>query len=148
MTYRTVVTLVLETDTLGLPMSAISELQEWAEDKPYVLDCEVTEYRSHLDTDDDTNILDWPLTDVRLGFSTRVINALSQPRRRRYEDGWALKAYPEDAINSLGDLVSRDAQTLLSYKNFGKSSLDEVRNILARYGLYLHGEKRQPLRNS
>jgi len=141
------VTLVLETDTLGLPMRAISELQEWAEDQPYVLECQIADFNSQLDTGDDTDILDWPLTDVSLGFSTRVINALSQPRRRKYEDGWALKAYPQDAINSLGDLVSRDARTLLDYKNFGKSSLAEVRKVLARYGLYLLGENRQPPRN-
>ncbi len=148
MTYRTVVTLVLETDTLGLPMRAIHELQEWAENKPYVLECQVTEYRSRLDTDDDTNILDWPLTDESLGFSTRVINALSQPYRRKYEDGWTMREYPEDAINTLGDLVSRDARTLRDYKNFGKSSLAEVRKVLARYGLYLLGENRQPPRDS
>ncbi|HMS92405.1 MAG TPA: DNA-directed RNA polymerase subunit alpha C-terminal domain-containing protein [Candidatus Saccharibacteria bacterium] len=148
MTYRTVVTLVLETDTLGLPMSAISELQEWAEDKPYVLDCEVTEYRSHLELEDETNILDWPLTDESLGFSTRVINSLSNPRRRKYEYGWVMRESPEDAIHSLGDLVSRDARTLLDYNNFGKSSLAEVRKVLSRYGLHLLGERRQPPRNS
>lgn len=43
-------------------------------------------------------------------------------------------------INSLGDLVSRTADELLESKNFGMTSLSEVREKLAQYGLTLRGD--------
>jgi DNA-directed RNA polymerase subunit alpha len=43
-------------------------------------------------------------------------------------------------INSLGDLVQRSADELLEAKNFGMTSLNEVREKLAQYGLTLRGE--------
>src|SRR5438552_4085150 len=43
-------------------------------------------------------------------------------------------------INSLGDLVQRSADELLESKNFGMTSLNEVREKLAQFGLSLRGD--------
>ena len=43
-------------------------------------------------------------------------------------------------INSLGDLIQRSADELLESKNFGMTSLNEVREKLAQYGLTLRGD--------
>ncbi len=43
-------------------------------------------------------------------------------------------------INTLGDLVNRTADELLESKNFGMTSLSEVREKLAQYGLTLRGD--------
>jgi DNA-directed RNA polymerase subunit alpha len=43
-------------------------------------------------------------------------------------------------INSLGDLVQRSADELLESKNFGMTSLSEVREKLAQLGLSLRGD--------
>ena len=43
-------------------------------------------------------------------------------------------------INSLGDLVQRSADELLEAKNFGMTSLNEVREKLQQYGLTLRGD--------
>jgi DNA-directed RNA polymerase subunit alpha len=43
-------------------------------------------------------------------------------------------------INTLGDLVQRTADELLESKNFGMTSLSEVREKLAAYGLTLRGD--------
>lgn len=43
-------------------------------------------------------------------------------------------------ITSLGDLVNRTADELLESKNFGMTSLNEVREKLATYGLTLRGD--------
>jgi DNA-directed RNA polymerase subunit alpha len=43
-------------------------------------------------------------------------------------------------INTLGDLISRTADELLESKNFGVTSLSEVRDKLAALGLTLRGD--------
>jgi DNA-directed RNA polymerase subunit alpha len=43
-------------------------------------------------------------------------------------------------INTLGDLVQRTADELLESKNFGMTSLNEVREKLRQYGLTLRGD--------
>ncbi len=43
-------------------------------------------------------------------------------------------------INTLGDLVNRTADELLESKNFGMTSLSEVREKLQQYGLSLRGD--------
>jgi DNA-directed RNA polymerase subunit alpha len=43
-------------------------------------------------------------------------------------------------INSLGELVQRTADELLESKNFGMTSLTEVREKLRQYGLSLRGD--------
>jgi DNA-directed RNA polymerase subunit alpha len=44
------------------------------------------------------------------------------------------------AINTLGELIQRTADELLESKNFGMTSLTEVREKLAQYGLTLRGD--------
>ena len=43
-------------------------------------------------------------------------------------------------INSLGDLVQRTSDELLEAKNFGMTSLNEVREKLRQIGLNLRGD--------
>ena len=43
-------------------------------------------------------------------------------------------------INSLGDVIQRTADELLESKNFGMTSLNEVREKLAQFGLTLRGD--------
>jgi DNA-directed RNA polymerase subunit alpha len=43
-------------------------------------------------------------------------------------------------INTLGELIQRSADELLEAKNFGQTSLAEVRDKLAQYGLTLRGD--------
>jgi DNA-directed RNA polymerase subunit alpha len=43
-------------------------------------------------------------------------------------------------INSLGDLIQRTADELLESKNFGMTSLNEVREKLSQFGLTLRGD--------
>lgn len=43
-------------------------------------------------------------------------------------------------INSLGDLIQRTADELLEAKNFGMTSLNEVREKLSQFGLTLRGD--------
>jgi DNA-directed RNA polymerase subunit alpha len=43
-------------------------------------------------------------------------------------------------INTLGELIQRTADELLESKNFGQTSLSEVRDKLAQYGLTLRGD--------
>src|SRR5207248_2920033 len=43
-------------------------------------------------------------------------------------------------LNTLGDLIQRSADELLESKNFGMTSLNEVREKLAQYGLTLRGD--------
>lgn len=43
-------------------------------------------------------------------------------------------------VEKIGDLVRRSSEDLLECKNFGATSLKEVREKLAAYGLKLRGE--------
>jgi DNA-directed RNA polymerase subunit alpha len=43
-------------------------------------------------------------------------------------------------LDSLGELVQRTADELLEAKNFGMTSLNEVREKLRQYGLSLRGD--------
>jgi DNA-directed RNA polymerase subunit alpha len=43
-------------------------------------------------------------------------------------------------INTLGDVIQRTADELLESKNFGMTSLNEVREKLAQFGLTLRGD--------
>jgi DNA-directed RNA polymerase subunit alpha len=43
-------------------------------------------------------------------------------------------------INTLGELVQRTADELLESKNFGMTSLTEVRDKLSQFGLSLRGD--------
>ncbi|MBE6427752.1 MAG: RNA polymerase subunit alpha domain protein, partial [Planctomycetaceae bacterium] len=52
----------------------------------------------------------------------------------------ARKCMSRSGIMTLGDLIRKTADELLQYKNFGVTSLTEVRQKLEAYGLHLHGE--------
>ncbi len=72
--------------------------------------------------DKQNQILSTPITDFEL--SVRSKNCLSKMK-----------------IHTLGDLVKRTELELLSYKNFGETSLAEIKDILAKRGLKLGMEK-------
>ena len=43
-------------------------------------------------------------------------------------------------IETIGDLVSKTEQELAAIPNFGKKSIEEVKETLAAHGLYLRGD--------
>ena len=65
-----------------------------------------------------SQILDTPLTDFELSVRSR--NCLKKMN-----------------LKSLGDLLKTTEQELLSYKNFGETSLNEIKALLAQKGLRL-----------
>ena len=66
-------------------------------------------------------VLNKPVTDLNLSVRAR-------------------KCMNRLGINTLGDLVQRTADELLESKNFGMTSLNEVREKLQAYGLTLRGD--------
>jgi len=66
-------------------------------------------------------VLNKPVTDLNLSVRAR-------------------KCMNRLGINSLGDLISRSADELLESKNFGQTSLQEVKDKLMQYGLRLRDE--------
>ncbi len=63
-------------------------------------------------------LLSMPITEIELSVrSTNCIKAAD--------------------IQTLGDLVRRSEAEMLQYRNFGKKSLEEIKNILTRYNLHL-----------
>lgn len=65
---------------------------------------------------------------------------LRKPARELIFTHRVLKCFRRLGIETLGDLVKHTADELLEAKNFGMTSLNEVREKLAEHGLYLHGE--------
>ncbi len=65
-----------------------------------------------------TQVMRLPVTDFELSVRSR--NCLAKM-----------------GVRSLGDLIQRSEQELLSYKNFGETSLQEIKDILAQKGLRL-----------
>src|SRR5277367_2750974 len=63
-------------------------------------------------------VLDIPITDFELSVRSR--NCLKKMN-----------------IRSLGDLLKTSEQELLGYKNFGETSLNEIKALLAQKGLRL-----------
>lgn len=63
-------------------------------------------------------VLEIPVTDFELSVRSR--NCLKKMN-----------------IRTLGDLIRHSEQELLSYKNFGETSLQEIKDMLASKGLYL-----------
>ncbi len=66
-------------------------------------------------------VLNKPVTDLNLSVRAR-------------------KCMNRLGINTLGDLIQRTADELLESKNFGMTSLNEVREKLSQYGLTLRGD--------
>jgi DNA-directed RNA polymerase subunit alpha len=76
--------------------------------------------QAHL-SDQEQAVLNKPVADLNLSVRAR-------------------KCMNRLGINTLGDLVQRTADELLESKNFGMTSLTEVRDKLRQYGLSLRGD--------
>ena len=74
-------------------------------------------------------VLDIPITDFELSVRSR--NCLKKMN-----------------IKSLGDLLKTSEQELLSYKNFGETSLNEIKALLAQKGLRLGQAAEDPAKAS
>ena len=74
-----------------------------------------------------------PLTEQEQAVLGKPVSDLNLSVRAR-------KCMNRLGINSLGDLVQRSADELLESKNFGMTSLNEVREKLAQFGLSLRGD--------
>jgi DNA-directed RNA polymerase subunit alpha len=72
-------------------------------------------------TEEQAAILNKPVTDLNLSVRAR-------------------KCMNRLGINTLGDLIQRSAEELLESKNFGQTSLQEVKDKLAQYGLRLRDD--------
>jgi DNA-directed RNA polymerase subunit alpha len=72
-------------------------------------------------SDQEQAVLNKPVTDLNLSVRAR-------------------KCMNRLAINTLGELINRTADELLEAKNFGMTSLNEVREKLRQYGLSLRGD--------
>jgi DNA-directed RNA polymerase subunit alpha len=70
---------------------------------------------------DDQEIYSQPITELNLSVRAR-------------------KCTTKLGINTIGDLVRRTAEDLLECKNFGVTSLNEVREKLTERGLRLRGD--------
>lgn len=81
--------------------------------------------RSQRDRDKHDAILDVPITDFELSVRSR--NCLKQMN-----------------IRNLGDLLKISEIELLSYRNFGETSLNEIKNLLTIKGLRL-GQQLEPV---
>lgn len=68
--------------------------------------------------------------DATLELSVGELNLSVRPRK-------CLKKF---GVNTLGELVQLSAKDMLECQNFGITSLKEVREKLAEYGLKLRGE--------
>ena len=62
------------------------------------------------------------------GFSTRTLNVLT----------W-LNTFDNHQIETLEDLVQYSQQKLLRYKNVGRKTVNEIKNVLSEMGLALAG---------
>ncbi|MBQ9455787.1 MAG: DNA-directed RNA polymerase subunit alpha C-terminal domain-containing protein [Thermoguttaceae bacterium] len=82
-----------------------------------------------------TSIQDLPEVDSSIDIET-----LNKPIASMGFSVRARKCMSRSGITTLGDLIRKTADELLQYKNFGVTSLAEVRDKLETYGLHLHGE--------
>jgi DNA-directed RNA polymerase subunit alpha len=74
-----------------------------------------------------------PLSEQEQAVLNKPVSELNLSVRAR-------KCMNRLGINSLGELVQRTADELLESKNFGMTSLNEVRERLQQYGLSLRGD--------
>lgn len=78
-------------------------------------------------------ILDQPIGVLHL--TVRALHALSGVY------SWPMQPPSPPEASTVGELVAKSAQELLRVPNFGKRSLQDVREQLAARGLYLRGEE-------
>jgi DNA-directed RNA polymerase subunit alpha len=74
-----------------------------------------------------------PLSEQEQAVLSRPVSELNLSVRAR-------KCMNRLGITSLGDLIQRSADELLESKNFGMTSLNEVREKLGQFGLSLRGD--------
>ena len=74
-----------------------------------------------------------PLTPEEQALLNKPVSDLNLSVRAR-------KCMNRLGINTLGELIQRTADELLEAKNFGMTSLNEVREKLGQYGLTLRGD--------
>src|SRR5206468_2992024 len=74
-----------------------------------------------------------PLSDQEQAVLNKPVSDLNLSVRAR-------KCMNRLGINTLGDLVQHSADELLESKNFGQTSLTEVREKLGQFGLTLRGD--------
>jgi len=74
-----------------------------------------------------------PVSEQEAAILNKPVSELNLSVRAR-------KCMTRLGINTLGELTHRTADELLEAKNFGQTSLNEVREKLAAYGLHLRGE--------
>jgi DNA-directed RNA polymerase subunit alpha len=74
-----------------------------------------------------------PLSEQEQAVLAKPVSELNLSVRAR-------KCMNRLGINTMGDLVQRTADELLESKNFGITSLTEVREKLRQYGLTLRGD--------
>ena len=74
-----------------------------------------------------------PLSEQEQAVLSKPVSDLNLSVRAR-------KCMNRLGINTLGDLIQRTADELLESKNFGMTSLNEVREKLAQFGLTLRGD--------
>jgi DNA-directed RNA polymerase subunit alpha len=74
-----------------------------------------------------------PLSDQEQAVLNKSVSELNLSVRAR-------KCMNRLGINSMGDLIQRTADELLESKNFGMTSLTEVREKLRQFGLTLRGD--------
>jgi DNA-directed RNA polymerase subunit alpha len=74
-----------------------------------------------------------PLSEQEQAVLNKPVSELNLSVRAR-------KCMNRLGINSLGELINRTADELLESKNFGMTSLNEVREKLRQYGLTLRGD--------
>src|SRR5206468_1105973 len=74
-----------------------------------------------------------PLTEQEQAVLNKSVSELNLSVRAR-------KCMNRLGINTLGELIQRTADELLEAKNFGMTSLNEVREKLRQYGLSLRGD--------
>ena len=74
-----------------------------------------------------------PLTEEEQAVLSKPVSDLNLSVRAR-------KCMNRLGINTLGEVIQRSADELLESKNFGMTSLNEVREKLAQLGLTLRGD--------
>ena len=83
-------------------------------------------------------------TDLRFRPATQLSEqeqaVLNKPTSELNLSVRARKVMNRLGINTLGEMIQRTADELLESKNFGMTSLNEVREKLATYGLTLRGD--------
>lgn len=78
-----------------------------------------------------------------VAFITSALTPQPKPTVELFDILWSVRtrrAFERGGINDISELTSKTAAELLDIRNFGQTSLNEVRSCLAARGLSLRGE--------